>query len=123
MKSFLLSSILFFCTLSGSAQDKQVHDLPAGKYETVIKNNPAKWERGDIILLDAGRYKISTSAEVGEYKFSSTAQRVFFTSGPLKSMFAKTSFKNDAPAIVLPVDENERLGLKLPAEVWGYYKN
>ena len=89
--------------------------------DTVSKNQD-KWERGDIILVNDSQYRISTSNEVGEYKFSVTAQRVFFTSGPLKSLYAKTSLTNNTPAIVLPVAENQQQGLKLSSEVWGYYK-
>jgi hypothetical protein len=121
MKVFLLSLTVFFA-LHVNAQT-QLHSLPTGKYETVIKNNENKWERGDIILLDANKYKLSTSDEVGDYKFSSVAQRIFFTSGPLKSLYAKTSVTNDSPAIILPVVENEQIGFKLAAEVWCYYKH
>lgn len=122
MKSFLLFISIFFATVCG-AQSAQVSTLPAGKYETLAKNNQNKWERGDIILLDDNKYKISTSAEVGDYKFSVSAQRVFFTSGPLKSLYARTSLNNNDPAIILPVAENEQQGLKLSAEIWGYYRH
>lgn len=124
MKAFLLSFSLLISFSSVKAQDKQVvQSLPVGKYETIIKNKESKWERGDIILLDAHTYKISSSDEVGDYKFSSTAQRVFFISGPLKNLFAKTCFNNDTPSIVLPVEENASLGLKLSSDVCGYYKH
>jgi len=119
MKSFLLA--LFIVLLSCGRADAQVNTLPAGKYETV-STNQSKWERGDIILIDGSKYRVSTSNEVGDYRFSVTAQRVFFTSGPLKSLYAKTSVRNDVPAIVLPVPENAQLGLKLPAEIWGCYR-
>lgn len=122
MKYFLLffaSAIL--CTAC-QAQNGQVNNLPPGKYETVIKNTQNKWERGDIILIDESRYRISTSNEQGEYRFSITAQRVFFTSGPLKSLFAKTSLNNNTPAIILPVTENQQMGVRLPSEVWGYLR-
>jgi hypothetical protein len=121
MKVFLLSIILFFA-LNVRAQN-QVQSLPTGKYETVIKNNESKWERGDIILLDGNKYRLSTTDETGEYRFSSVAQRLFFTSGPLKSLFAKTSLDNNLPVIVLPVAENDQIGFKLSAEVWCYYKH
>jgi hypothetical protein len=121
MKVFLLSIILFFA-LNVRAQN-QVQSLPTGKYETVIKNNESKWERGDIILLDGNKYRLSTTDETGEYRFSSVAQRLFFTSGPLKSLFAKTSLDNNSPVIVLPVAENDQIGFKLSAEVWCYYKH
>ena len=78
--------------------------------------------QGDIILVNDNQYRISTSNEVGEYRFSVTAQRVFFTSGPLKSLYAKTSTSNNTPIIVLPVAENQQQGLKISSEVWCYYK-
>jgi hypothetical protein len=121
MKSYLLSFLFIFCVSNLHAQNAQVSSLPAGKYETVLKNQ-GKWERGDIILIDENKYRISSSNETGDYKFSSAAQRIFFITGPLKSAFAKTSLNNDAPAIILPVSENEQVGLKLPAEVWCYYR-
>lgn len=101
---------------------KEVQSLPTGKYETVLKNKQSKWERGDILLIDANRYKLSSGEETGEYKFSSAAQRIFFISGPLKSLFAKTSVINDDPVIVVPVTENEQIGFKLASEIWCYYK-
>ena len=122
MKAYLLSSLFLFTLLGAKAQNNQVNNLPAGKYETIVKSNQIKWERGDIILMDDNKYTVSTSNEVGEYRFSITAQRVFFTSGPLKSLFARTSQTNEAPAIVLPVTENAQYGLKLSSDVWGYYR-
>lgn len=121
MKVFLLSAILFL-SLHLKAQ-KQVQWLPAGKYETIINNNKSKWEQGDIILMDENKYKLSTGNETGAYRFSTVAQRVFFISGPLKNMYAKTSLRNNWPAIVLPVAENEQNDLKLSSEVWCYYKH
>jgi hypothetical protein len=121
MKVFLLSAILLF-SIANHAQS-QVQSLPTGKYETILKKNEAKWERGDIILLEGNKYKLSTNNETGDYRFSSAAQRIFFTSGPLKSLFAKTSIDNNAPVIVLPVEENNPVGFKLSAEVWCYYKH
>jgi len=121
MKVFLLSIILLFA-FSVKAQS-HVESLPTGKYESVIKTNESKWEHGDIILLDGNKYKLSTGNEIGEYRFSSAAQRLFFTSGPLKSLFAKTSLDNNSPVIVLPVAENDQIGFKLSAEIWCYYKH
>lgn len=121
MKHFLLGVLSMFY-LNVHAQDKQASELPAGKYETVLKSNQDKWEKGDIIILDEHQYKISTSNEIGEYRFSVTAQRVFFTSGPLKTVFAKTTLNNNNPAIVLPVSENLQAGIKLHSEIWGYLK-
>jgi hypothetical protein len=121
MKVFLLS-ILLLLGFTIHAQNT-VQSLPTGKYETIIKTNASKWERGDIILLDGNKYKLSTSDESGDYRFSSAAQRIFFTSGPLKNLYAKTSSNNNAPVIVLPVEENDQIGFKLASEVWCYYKH
>jgi hypothetical protein len=120
MKVFLLSIILF-CACTVFAQS-QVQTLPTGKYETVKKANESKWEKGDIVLLDGNKYKLSTTDEEGDYRFSHAAQRIFFTSGPLKGLFAKTSLNNNSPVIVLPVAENDQIGFKLSAEIWCYYK-
>ena len=120
MKVFILPATLLLA-LSSHAQN-QVQSLPTGKYETVMKTNERKWDRGDIILLDANKYKLSTNDEIGEYRFSTAAQRIFFTSGPLKSLFAKTSMNNNAPVIVLPVEENVPAASKLTAEIWCYYR-
>lgn len=122
MKALLLF-ISLVVSVFAQAQNTPVNTLLPGKYETIIKDNQLKWERGDIIILDGGKYKLSTSNDVGDYKFSITAQRIFFTSGPLKSMFARTSLTNDTPAIILPYSENEQMGNKLPSEVWCYYRN
>lgn len=121
MKVFLLSAILMFAIVTNA--QSQVQSLPTGKYETVLKTNDSKWEKGDIILLDGNKYRLSSSDEVGDYRFSSAAQRIFFTSGPLKSLFAKTSINNNSPVIVLPVEENDPVGFKLSAEVWCYYRH
>ena len=78
MKHLILSlSCVFLMTLC-KAQNSQVSNLPQGKYETVVKSNLNKWERGDIILMDDNKYKVSTSDEVGEYRFSIASQRIFF---------------------------------------------
>src|SRR3954471_13335151 len=122
MKAYLFF-LTFLATSMCSAQNNNVSLLPAGKYETIIKENQLKWERGDIIILDQTKYKLSTSNDVGDYKFSITAQRIFFTSGPLKSMYARTSLSNDTPAILLPLSENEQMGNKLTSEVWCYYRH
>ena len=123
MKSFLLSCFLVVAFTAIKAQNATVNTLPEGKYETVIKSNQDKWEKGDIILLNDQQYKTSKGNETGIYKFSVTAQRVFFTTGPLKNLFAKTYMSNGKPAIVFPVSENEQVGIKLPSEIWGYYKH
>jgi hypothetical protein len=121
MKLFLLFAFFSFAVPGAKAQN--VNHLPAGKYESIIKNN-GKWDKGDIVLLDEGHYKITSSNEAGEYRFSVTAQRIFFTSGPLKGIFAKTTQSNNAPAILIPLTENQQLGLKLAAaDVVAYLKN
>jgi hypothetical protein len=122
MKSFLLLFVSMVAIHACRAQNGQVNTLPRGTYETVIRGNQNKWDRGDIILIDETRYRISSSNETGEYRFSATAQRVFFTSGPLKNLFAKTSMNNNTPAIVLPVAENQQQGMRLPADVWGLFR-
>jgi hypothetical protein len=121
MKLVLLLS--FFTVTGLLAQDNNNNGLPIGRYETVLKQSQSKWSKGDIILIDASRYKITSDEEVGEYKFSATAQRVFFVSGPLKTAFAKTVLNTDKPAIILPVAENEQQGLKLATvDVIAYFK-
>ena len=122
MKYFLLSFIFIFSIILARAQTSQVNSLPSGTYQTVVKSNQNKWERGDIVLMDNNKYKVTSSPEVGSYRFSVTAQRVFFTSGPLKSVYAKTSLNKDTPTIILPVSENQQLGQNLPSDVCGYYR-
>ena len=121
MKLTLLLSIF---AISVVIAQKNTSDLPFGKYETILKQSQSKWNQGDIILIDANQYKITSSEEVGEYKFSATAQRIFFVSGPLKTAFAKTILTTGKATIVLPVVENEQQGLKLaPTDVFAYFKN
>jgi hypothetical protein len=123
MKRLLLIFSLFISSSALWAQNNQVNNLPAGRYETSIKQNGNKWTKGDIVLLDDSHYKITSSTDVGEYKFSATAQRIFFTSGPLKTVFAKAIVSADKPAIILPAAENEQ-GLKLAGEdVIAYLRN
>jgi hypothetical protein len=108
MKYPLLLILLF---LSFFTKAQTVSELPAGKYETKTKTAQNKWEKGDIILIDDSHYKLSSGGEVGEYKFSVAAQRIFFTSGPLKSAFTKVSSANGKPIIILPLEENKGLGI------------
>lgn len=120
MKPVLLLFILIF---SFHCVKAQVNTLPVGKYETSLREKGAKWEKGDIHIINERHYKISGSVESGVYKFSATAQRIFFTSGPLKGFFAKTVQQDNAIAIVIPVTENEQLGYNIAvADVWGYLK-
>jgi hypothetical protein len=114
MKYTLLFILLLGSVLATKAQN--VPDLPAGKYETKTKVAQNKWEKGDIILIDDTHYKLSSGGDVGEYKFSVAAQRIFFTSGPLKSAFTKVTLSNGKPVIILPIAENGTLGLT--AEIW-----
>lgn len=121
MKLILIAS--FFAMTALFAQNNNTN-LPIGKYETLLSQSKNKWSQGDILLLDANHYKITTNEEVGEYKFSATAQRVFFVSGPLKAAFAKTILTTNKPTIVLPLAENEQQGLKLATtDVFAYFKN
>jgi len=120
MKIILLLSFLLLAFFTKA----QINNLPSGRYETAVKDKNVKWDKGDILIIDDSHYKITTNNETGEYKFSATAQRIFFTSGPLKSFFAKTTLNGGKPAIIIPASENEQLGLKIAsADVWGYYRN
>jgi hypothetical protein len=114
MKYSLLSTLFLLSVLFSKAQN--VSELPAGKYETKTKTAQNKWEKGDIIIIDESRYKLSSSGEIGDYKFSMAAQRIFFTSGPLKSAYTKVTLANGKPAIILPIEQNGGLGLT--AEIW-----
>ena len=111
-------------TISSVLSQPNTANLPIGKYETVLKQSQTKWKQGDIILVDDNHYKITSSTETGEYKFSATAQRIFFVSGPLKTAFAKTILDIGKPTIILPAAENEQQGLKLiTTDVFAYFKN
>ena len=114
MKYSLLSTAFFLSVLFAKAQN--VSDLPAGKYEAKIKSAQNKWEKGDSIIIDDTHYKLSSGGDIGEYKFSVAAQRIFFTSGPLKSAFTKMTLANGKPVIILPIEQNGSLGLT--AEIW-----
>ena len=114
MKHALLFIVLTLSSLLITAQN--VTELPAGKYETKTKTASNKWEKGDIIIIDESHYKLSSSGEIGEYKFSVAAQRIFFTSGPLKSAYTKVASTNGKPVIILPREENSSLGIT--AEIW-----
>lgn len=113
MKTFLLFTFMTILFYTGHAQKNKVNNLPTGRYETVLKQATKKWTQGDIIILDDQRYRVSTSNEIGEYKFSATAQRIFFLSGPLKTVYAKTLSTGNQPSIILPLSENSRQGVNL----------
>jgi hypothetical protein len=119
MKYFILSAILAFATTVSYAQNG-VNNLPPGKYETRTSIQD-KSSLGDIILLNDRQYKTTSGVETGDYKFSVTAQRIFFTSGPLKGVYATTSVKVNTPVIVIPVTENASLNLN--TEVTAYFKH
>lgn len=113
MKPFIFS--LLFASSAFLAHGQSVTSLSSGKYEAKTKT-ASNWDKGDVILLDDTHYRLSGTDEVGEYRFSVAAQRVFFTSGPLKSAFTKVAMKNNQPVIIFPQEKNQELGLK--AEVW-----
>lgn len=110
------SLLLVLLLLSVFLKAQNLSELPAGKYETKIKTSQNKWERGDIIIIDDSHYKLSGGSEAGDYKFSTAAQRIFFTSGPLKSAYTKVTLADGKPVIILPLEENGGLGIK--AEIW-----
>lgn len=114
MKYFLLSVLSL--TLSVFAKAQNVAELPVGKYDAVSKTGQSKWEKGDLILIDDTHYKLSTGGEPGEYRFSVAAQRIFFTSGPLKSAFTRVTTVAGKTVIILPAEQNGSLGIS--TEVW-----
>ena len=120
MKLILLITTFIFANLSLHSQ--QVSTLPPGRYETKIQEY--NWEKGDIELLEGNNYKITSSGDVGEYRFSVAAQRIFFTSGPLKGVYAKAQLINNSPGILIPMNENQQLGFKLaPGDIVGKFRN
>lgn len=114
MKPYLL--IAFLVCFAVTAKSQQVSAIASGKYETKFKNAAKKWEKGDVIILDDNRYKLSNGGDIGDYKFSVAAQRIFFTSGPLKGAYTKVILNNNKPAIVFPTEQNGELGIT--AEIW-----
>src|SRR5689334_8921812 len=68
VKPVLLFSL--FTLLVASVKAQNVTSLPAGKYETKMKTNQNKWEKGDLIIIDDSHYKLSSSNETGDYRFS-----------------------------------------------------
>jgi len=66
---------------------------------------------------------MSNEKETGKYKFDLEKQRVYFLSGPLKNVYAKTALSSHQPAIVLPRKENTELHNKLAiSDIWSYFK-
>lgn len=119
----LLSFLLFHTTY---AQKQKVANLPTGTYQTYFYGwdyQLNKWLRGDIILLTSTTYKLSDEKEIGRYRFDANQQRVYFLSGPLKNVFAKTALSSNKPAIVLPKKENKAQKTELAvSDVWAYLK-
>jgi hypothetical protein len=109
-----LSLLLLLLTVSfiSHGQAGHVTSLPTGTYG--IQNSAAaKFTFGDIVLLDDSHYRLSSDGTTGDYKFSATAQRLLFVSGALKGAFARTVLNADGPAILIPLKENEELGIRL----------
>lgn len=114
MKLFYFLAL--FLLPAGFVQAQNVTALSPGKYATKTKATQKGWEKGDIMLLDDSRYKLSGNTETGDYRFSAAAQRIFFTSGPLKGAYTKVILQNNKPVIIFPVEQNGELGIA--AEVW-----
>jgi hypothetical protein len=106
LKSFLISQLILCAALSLQAQPKKIVHLPAGHYSTLLDKDKSQWNRGDIVLISENRYRITTEATEGEYRTSITAQRIFFTTGPLRGFYARLLLHNNTPAIELPQAEN-----------------
>lgn len=114
VKLFYLLALFFLPVHFVQAQN--VTALSSGKYATKTKATQKGWEKGDIVLLDDSRYKLSGNADAGDYRFSAAAQRIFFTSGPLKGAFTKVILQNNKAVIIFPVEQNGELGIT--SEVW-----
>ena len=106
MKPRLLLSFICLTLLLLNVQAQHVETLPAGRYGALLKTGAGKWEAGDILLLEGNRYRVSLQEEEGEFRTSITAQRIFFTSGPLKGAYARLVQHNKKPAIELPIAAN-----------------
>jgi len=122
MRSYLL---ILFVILSfvANAQSDRIASLPVGTYEIQNTTATTKFSYGDIMLLADNHYRLKNEDIVGDYKFSATAQRILFLSGTLKGAFARTTTNADGLAIVLPLKENEELGIKLAdADIWAFYR-
>jgi hypothetical protein len=120
MKLLLLTLLVSAAFSQSSAQSAQVDQLPLGKYESRFRPNQQKWQEGDIILSNAGKYSLTGGEEGGEYRFSKAAQRVFFTSGRLKGMFATTTMVNNRAVIVFPITEVQPV--PIAGEIWASHK-
>lgn len=103
-----------------SAQTERITSLPAGLYE--VQNSTDTKLSGNIVLLDDGTYRVGSETTTGTFKFSATAQRVLFVTGPLKGIFARTIINSGIPSIILPLKENEELGFKLAQDILALYK-
>lgn len=106
MKSSTICMLLLCAALSLQAQPKTVANLPPGQYIILLKQEGGQWTRGNIILINENRYRLTAEDEEGAYRISITAQRIFFTSGPLRGFFARLMLHSGQPAIELPQAEN-----------------
>ncbi len=120
MKAYLLAFLLVLAGVA-HAQKTEVAELPTGTYQ--IQNSKASGLKGDLVLVDDSHYKLSNDDAVGEYKFSTAAQRVLFVSGSLKGAFARTIMSGGQPAILLPQKENATTVLKqIQSDLQAFYK-
>lgn len=71
-----------------------------------MAEGPARWDKGDLLLIDKQRYCITGAADTGMYRASFTAQRIFFVSGPMRGAYAKLGWYQNKPAIEWPLHEN-----------------
>lgn len=119
MRSSLLS-LFMVASVTLNAQTDRIVSLPVGVYE--VQNSTETKLTGNIILLEDGVYRIGNETTTGNYKFSATAQRILFVTGPLKGIFARTVINSGSPSIILPLKENEELGFKLAQDILALYK-
>ena|SRR5688500_4532117 len=115
-----LLAMFMVATVTVSAQTERITSLPAGLYE--VQNSTDTKLSGNIVLMDDGTYRVGSESTTGTFKFSATAQRVLFVTGPLKGIFARTVINAGAPSIILPLKENEELGFKLAQDILALYK-
>lgn len=115
-----LLAIFMVAAVTVSAQTERITSLPPGLYE--VQHSTDTKLTGNIVLLDDGSYRVGSETTTGTYKFSATAQRVLFVTGPLKGIFARTVINSGAPSIILPLKENEELGFKLAQDILALYK-
>lgn len=90
------------------AQTQPLASLPTGRYQTWVTQGTARWDKGDLLLVDEKRYCITGAADTGMYRASFTAQRIFFVSGPLRGANARLAWYHNQPAIEWPLFENNQ---------------